>query len=188
MDNANGKEYKLPSGASLYVSIGPWGSVKPLHDAVARAAIGSGITRDEVAAILKAVQFKLAPAPDPKAKLKADEQLTVLSVLARKILEVGSSKELETAIFTAAEKCIYRADGSPESSVQFKFSAPGYGVFDHPNCRDRARGDYYEICASIVEENLRPFAEALYSALLALAGKSADTQASNTETGSDKPK
>lgn len=175
MENANGKEYDLPSGAKLYVSIGPWGQVKPLHDAVARVLIGSGISPAEVAALVRVARTKLG---DVAAKPTDDEQLTILSVLARKALEVGGSKELEDAIFACMEKCIYRPDEN--LNFQFKVGAPGYGVFDQPSCRDRARGDYYEICMAVVEENLRPFGQALFSMFMAHAGKRADTRESNT--------
>jgi hypothetical protein len=168
-ENPNGKEFAMPSGAVLYVSIAEWGKVKPLHDALARALIGSGINANEIAAVLKGLQARLGlpGAEDPKAN-KA-EQITVL------------------AVFACAEAATYSFDGTPEAKVQFKLAALGYGVFDNPKCRLQARSDYYEICNAVVEVNCLPFAKALYSMFTAHVGKSADTQKSTTEKGWERP-
>ena len=179
MESENGKEFALPSGAKLYVSVAEWGKVKPLHDAVARALIGSGVSAPEVAAVVKTVRDRLAPGGDD-AKASKEEQVTLLAVLARKALEVASNQELERAIFACAEAAYYRPDGTDKLSVQFSFKALGYGVFDHPACRLSARGDYYDICEAVVEVNLLPFATALLSKFLGHMGRSADTPESSS--------
>lgn len=182
----NGKEYDMPSGAKLYVSVAEWGKVKALHDALARAMIGSGVSAPEVAALMSTLQKKFSlPGAQPQA-VGGAEPLIVMATLTRKALEMASSKELEAAIFACAEAAVYRVDGTPESSVQFKVGALGYGVFDNARCRDGARGDYYEICQAIVETNLLPFAKALRSMFAAHVGRSADSQPSNTAQESTK--
>lgn len=181
MENENGKEFDMPSGAKLYVSVAEWGKVKPLHDALARALIGSGVSAPEVAAVLKGIAGKFAlPGAEADEAASKEEQITVLAVLARKALEIASSKDLESAIFACAEAALYKPDGTSDTAVQFKANALGYGVFDHPKCRDRARGDYYEICQAVVEVQCLPFAKALISMFVAHVGKSAATQPLST--------
>lgn len=183
----NGKDYEMPSGAKLYVSSTEFGKVKALHDALARALNGTGISPSEAAAVIKAMQLHAAKmaatetAEDPRAE---GERLLVLATLARKLLELGSHRELEQAIFSCAEAAIYKADGTAKTSVRFDTKVVGYGLFDNPQYRLQARGDYYDICTAVVEENLRPFGLALYSALLAHAGKSAGIPKSNMAQGS----
>ncbi len=177
----NGKSYPMPSGASLLVTVANWGETKALHDALARAVNGSGVTAAEAAGFMKGLQAR-ASTEAAKGSSKEDPEaaavkLEVLAVLARKALEIGSSRELEQAIFVCAEKCLYKPDGTMKTAVQFKRDAAGYGVFDQPSCRDGARKDYYAICAAIVEENLRPFGEALFSAFTAHAEKRAESPA-----------
>lgn len=184
-ENENGREIPLSSGASLYVSIADWQEAKALQDALARALVSGGLTAVEVAAVFKAAQFRAVSAPGQKDQgMGTAEKLDVVAALTRKALELVSNKELERAIFACAEKAIYRADGTPKSSVQFKLNAAGYGVFDNPICRDKARGDYYEICSTVVEENLRPFAKALSSMFAAHVEKIAASPASNTDQAS----
>lgn len=175
-----GKPYPLPSGAVLLVTVANWGETKALHDALARAINGSGVTSLEAAAFLKAMQARAeesplaSDAPDPAA---AADKMEILSVLARKALEVSSSKELERAIFACAEKAVYQPNGQIIAAIQFKLDAPGYGVFDNPKCREGARKDYYAICAAVVEENLAPFGEALFSVFSEHAEKRATSPA-----------
>ena len=188
-ENENGREVKLASGASIYISVAPWREAKQLQDALARALNGGGITPGEVAAVFKLLEFRAAPAAVEKpeeAAAKAAEKIATVAALTRKALELASDAALERAIFACAERSLYRFDGTAESSVQFKLNAPGYGVFDDPRCRDRARGDYYAICEAVVEENLRPFAQALFSMFMARLGKSADIPESSAP-GSQTP-
>ena len=182
MENENGKLYDLPSGAKLYVSVAEWGKVKTLHDALARAAIGGGISPMEVAVVMKTVLAKTLTTAAGEGAVGEDDRLTTLAVLARKLLEMGSSKELEDAIFACAEAAFYRPDGTDKLSLQFKASALGRGVFDNLACRDMSRGDYYDICEAICEVNLHPFGLALLSRFSAHVGKSGATQKSNTVT------
>ncbi len=99
----------------------------------------------------------------------------------RKALEFSSSKALQKAIFKVAEKAVYKADGTSATAAQFKFNAMGYGVFDNPLTRDKAREDYLDICRVLLEENLRPFGKAIFSMFEAHVERIANTQKSSTE-------
>jgi hypothetical protein len=171
-NNANGTMYAMPSGAKLYVSVSPYELVIALHDALANEMRGKGLGQLDIVEIQKAVR---------------GEGEQGLNVLVDKFIGVAASKEWRAALFACAEKAKYMADGKPESSVQFKLNAPGYGLFDHPVYRDQAREDLYAIQKAVAEENLRPFAKALSSLFAGLVGKSADIQKSNTATESVKP-
>lgn len=161
----NGKEYDMPSGAKLYVSVSSYERVMALHDALAGELRGKGLGALDVVAVQKAIRGD-------------DEE--GLNVLVDKAIALAASKEFKAALFACAEKAVYRHDGSVESSVQFKLDVPGYNVFDNPKCRDTARGDFYAIARAITEENLRPFAKALFSMFEAHVAKRADIQKSNT--------
>lgn len=187
-ENANGKEFPMPSGATLYVSIADYDSVMDLHDALANELRGKGMGGLDVAAVWRSVQ-KVKAARDAGAQPfedEGDDGAAGLNVLMDKFLALGASKEFKAAVFKCAERAVYRFDGSLASSIQFKFGTPGYGVFDDPRCRDTSRGDFYAIVKAVVEENLRPFGAALLSMFAAHMVASAASQKSNTDQGSPK--
>lgn len=179
----NGKEYRMPSGAVLLVSVSEYEKVMDLHDALGAELRGNGLGALDVSKIQKtfeAARLKRiaaaagAPLEDDGS---GDEGL---NVIVDKILALASSRVVKHALFACAEKAVYRPDGSEGSSIQFQLGAPGYGVFDNPKCLAQARGDFYEICKAIAEENLRPFGKALFSMFMAHVGSSADIRESNT--------
>lgn len=180
-ENANGREFPMPSGAVLYVSIAPYDDVMVLHDALANELRGRGVGGLDVAAVWKTVQAARAAKTGDEAGEDADaEGAAGLNVLADKVLALGGSREFKAAVFLCAEKAVYRPTGELASSLRFQRGVPGYGVFDNPVCRDRAREDFYAIVRGVVEENLRPFGKALFSMFGGLVENSAESQKSNT--------
>lgn len=177
------KEYAMPSGAKLLVSVSAYDPVMDLHDAFVEELRGKGIGSLDVVEIQKTIQSKMAE----RAALAAgkpwedDGEADVgLNVIVDKYMALIASKSLRTAIFACAAKAIYMPDGTMETSLPFLPGTSGFGVFDHPRHGLRARGDYYAICRAVAEENLRPFGKALFSMFGGLVEKRADTQESNT--------
>lgn len=179
-----GKEYRLPSGATLFVSVAPYDDVMALHDALAAELRGQGVGALDVSKVKKsfdAERAKRAAAAAGKPLEENDAADEGLNVIVDKMLAVIGSRAVKHALFTCAQKAVYRPDGSEASGIQFRMGVAGYGVFDNPAYLLQARGDFYDICKAVGEENLRPFGEALSSMFTALMGSSADTPASNTE-------
>lgn len=167
MESGNGKEYKMPSGALLVVSVSDYDRVVELHDALANELRGKGLGQLDIIEVIKTIN---------------GEGEQGLNVLADKAIGLASSREFKAAIFACAEKAVYCPDGELRSAVTFAVDKPGYGVFDHPKHKLQARGDFYAICRAIVEENLRPFGAALSSMFKALMEKRADSLKSSTAT------
>jgi len=159
----NGQEFDLPSGAKLYVSVASFAQIKALHDAVFMELRGKGIGSLDVVSIQKTM-------------LGSSDQ--GLNVLADKFLGLASSKEVEAAVFSCAEKAVYRPDGTEASSVGVTKA-----IFDDPKTRDRAREDYYSITLNVAQVNLKPFLKALSSLFAARVDQSAATQKSSSEPG-----
>lgn len=179
----SGKEYTMPSGATLYVSVSPYEQVMALHDALGAELRGNGIGALDVGKVQQSFQAARTKRMAEAAGKPFDdngENDEGLNVLVDKILAVAVSKTVKAALFACAEKSVYRPDGSEATSIQFKLGTPGYGVFDNPACMLQARGDFYDICKAVAEENLRPFGKALLSMFMALVGSSADTQKSTS--------
>jgi len=180
-----GREYKLASGATLYVSVSSYELVMELHDAIGAELRGNGTGALDMGAVQKAVEIGAKKRAAAAAGGEFDDDGAGddgLNVIVDKILALASSKKVKAALFACAEKAVYRPDGTEASSIQFKLGAPGYGVFDHPQHMVRARADFYDICKAIAEENLRPFGSALFSMFMGHVGSSADTQRSSSET------
>ena len=181
-----GKEYQLPSGATIFVSVSEYERVMELHDALAREIRGNGVGALDIGKIQKSLDANRKARISAAAGLahegddQGDEGDEGLNVIVDKMLAVASSREFKAALFTCAEKALYRPDGTERSSLQFKMGTPGYGVFDHPQYGIQARGDFYEICKAVAEENLRPFVKALFSMFMAHVASSADSQPSTT--------
>ncbi len=178
-----GREFTLPSGAKMLVSVASYADVIALHDALGAELRGRGLGTLDVAKIKKT--FEVAGKKREAAAIGAQFIETTegdegLNVIVDKLLGVISSKEVKDALFACAEHAVYMPTGDMESAIQFCVGAPGYGVFDNPKCMTQAREDFYEICRAIGEENLRPFGKALFSLFTALVGSSADIQGSNT--------
>ncbi len=183
--DSKGKEYTLTSGATLLVSVSEYEKVMALHDALGAELRGRGVGSLDIGKIQQAIQAKKKERVAIAAGLPVEESTEGddgLNVIVDKILAVATSREFKAALFSCAEKAVYRPDGSEASSIQFRLGTPGYGVFDNPVCMTQAREDFYDICKAVAEENLRPFGKALFSMFMAHVGSSADTQKSHTET------
>ncbi len=175
----NGKEYSLPSGATIFVSVSPYEQVMALHDALGAELRGNGLGTLDVDKIQKSVQTAVkkrmaSAAGTPFAEDGAGDEGQ--NVIVDKFIALACSKPLRLTLFACAEKALYRPDGTEATSIQFKLGTPGYGVFDNQTCMLQARGDYYEICKAIAEENLRPFGKALFSMFMAHMESGAATQ------------
>lgn len=170
----NDKEFDLPSGAKLFVSVSSFALAKKLQDTLLAELRGKGAGTLDVAAIQKAMGIGAAKKAGLEVTEGEDEE--GLNTLVDRILGIAASKDVEDAIFACAEKAVYRPDGTEGSSVQVTRK-----LFDDPQYRDSAREDFYAICSRVAEVNIRPFVKALSSMFSDRAGKSAATQESNTE-------
>ena len=183
---SKGKEYKMPSGATLFVGVASYELVMELHDSLGEELRGNGIGILDVGKIQKSIDSakkKRMTLSAGKPWEDEEEGDDGLNGVVDKILALASSRKVKAALFACAESAVYRQDGTESSSIQFKVGAPGYGVFDNPLCMDKAREDFYDICKGIAEENLRPFGKALLSMFMAHMGNSASTQKSSSVTG-----
>lgn len=182
----NGKQYDLPSGAKLFVSVAEYEKVMALHDALADALRGGGAGSLDVVKIQKAIeatrQKRMAEAAGKPHDDGGDAD-EGLNIIVDKVLAVAGSARVKAAIFACSDSAVYMPDGTEMTSVQFQPGTPGYGVFDNQKCLTRAREDFYDIAKAIAEENLRPFGKALFSMFMAHVESSADTQGSNTAKG-----
>lgn len=156
----NGKEFDLPSGAKLYVSVSAYEQVMALHDALASELRGKGVGALDIVEIQKA---------------RRGESEDGLNVLVDKGLALAASREVKDAVFACAAQAVYRPDGTEATSVTVSKA-----LFDHPQYRFQAREDFYAILTSVAEVNLGPFVKALFSMFAAHVGKRADTQKSST--------
>ncbi|MES2155466.1 MAG: hypothetical protein V4510_10060 [bacterium] len=179
----NGTLYPMPSGATLYVSVSEYEKVMALHDALFAEARGGGLGAIDAASVQKAFVVGIK-ARAAKAAGKPVEETSEgdagLNFIVDKLITVIGSRTVKSALFACSDKAVYRPNGSEASSIQLDPAAPGYGVFDNPACMLQARGDFYDICKAIGEENLRPFGPALLSMFMALMGISADIPKSNS--------
>jgi hypothetical protein len=180
------KEYRLPSGASILVSMSSYEKVIALHDALGAELRGNGLGALDVSKIQKSLEAQrraraaAAAGVEVEAGTEGDEGL---NAIVDKVIAVATSKAFKDALFACAESAVYRPDGTEATSIRFALGTPGYGVFDNPACRVQAREDFYDICKAIAEENLRPFGKALFSMFMAHVGKRADTPPSPTARG-----
>lgn len=179
-------EFDMPSGAKLLVCVGEYDRVIALHDAVTSEMRGKGVGALDVAKIQKAFSAARKAKVAAEAGKEAEDDGSGdegLNVIVDKTLGLIGSREVKAALFACSNGALYCPDGTLKSSVSFNPEAAGFGVFDNPACRAQAREDYYAICRAIAEENLRPFGKALFSMFLALVGRSAADQTSDTAQG-----
>jgi len=156
---SQGDMVALPSGAKLFASPSSWENAKALHDAVLKEIKGtSGVAGLDLELVKEAFEEKSASA---------------FSHVLDKIVGVACSKAIEDAIFSCAEKAIYQPSGE-ETSIKVTRA-----MFNNPDTRDQARGDYYAIAFHVAEVNLRPFVKALFSSLKALGERSAASRGSS---------
>lgn len=180
----NAKEYDMPSGARLVVSVSSYDLVMALHDALVNELRGKGVGSLDVVKIQEtlAAQSKRRTATAAGIQVEDDSAGDEgLNVIVDKALGLVSSRDFKEAVFACAEKAEYWPDGSIESSVKFQRGVPGYGVFDNPKC-GRSREDFYAICKAITEVNLLPFGKALFSMFADHVGSSAEAPKSSTVT------
>lgn len=179
MENG-GNVYDMPSGAKLRVSVSEFEKVMHLHDAIADALRGGGAGSIDAVAIQKAFDANVA-ARVAKAKGQPWEDDGSgdggLNEIVDRVIALVGSRTVKAAVFACADKALYMPDGTEASAVHFQPGSAGYGVFDNPKCMTAARGDFYEICRAIAEENLRPFGKALFSMFKDHVGSSAATPA-----------
>lgn len=179
-----GKEYPMSSGAMLLASQSDFARTIELHDALLDVLRGQGLGVLDVAQLQKAI-VSAAKRRESLLKGEALEEEDAsaaagLNVLVDKVLALASSKRFKDALFSCAVSAQYCPDGRLETALSFDPDKPGYGVFDDFKYGRQARKDFYDICRAIAEENLRPFGEALLSALSGRVDNGAASLASNT--------
>lgn len=161
--SSGNRDFKLPSGATLRVTIAPYRDAKDLHDAVLRALRGKSAGSVDVADLVK----NLTAMGEDKSGLKMGAAGGAIVDLAIGVL---TSTEVEAAVLKCGQRAVYEPIGAPEDVRKVD-----PGLFDDPKHGEDARGDMYAIYMRVAEVNLGPFFKALFSALKARAGTSADT-------------
>lgn len=147
------RDFTLGSGAKLWISLAPFADAKRLHDKLLQALVGRGVGNID----LKAFQD-----PDKAGSAVMDA-----------LMQVASNKEVEDAIFDCAKRALYSHDGSEASRSKVDRT-----LFDDPAAGEKAREDFYPICFKVIEVNLKPFLQAIFSVLKAQSGMIAGIQAS----------
>ena len=140
-----GKEYSLPSGSVLLVSRADFGDANRLKNEVLRAFKGQGVGELDLAK-LKEVFTSANPA----------KSAVLLNTLVDRVMTLASSDEVEAAIFKCATRSVYKAEGKDQNVTR--------KLFDDADIGERARGDYFVICARIIEVNVGPFFAPIFSA------------------------
>ena len=149
-------EFILPSGAALLVNMAKFPAAKALHDDLLRALKGTNVAALDITKL--ATDFKVG-------------NYMALNELTDKIMSVAAAPEIMTDILKCAESAGYMP-GGPNTAVLKVDMA----LFDDVKYAEQARGDYYHIGLKILEVNLKPFFQALISALKTAAPISAENQ------------
>lgn len=137
------QEFRMPSGATLSVTMSPYVSASALTKAILKCLRGLELTPDMVAVDLASLGQK----PE------------LLSQLLDKLLAVTTSDDVETAIFDCATRASYTVPGIDGSARVNR------ELFDDPKVGDKAREDHYAIFLHVVEVNCKPFFKQAFSKL-----------------------
>ena len=116
------------------------------------------------------LEITVAPFEDAKALEKevfralggtdiSGKEMMTIAMLA------ASSDAVEAAFFKCAARAIYKPTGADDSAVKVNRA-----LFDDPKTAEQARGDYYDIFYKVAEANIKPFIQALFSALKGIQG------------------
>lgn len=161
MENqGGGREFSLSSGAVLLVSMAPFQDAKRLHNEVLRALRGTG-----------AGELDLTALKDAFSGGKFKDGGDAVNMVVDRVMTLAASEEVQAAVFKCAERAVYKADGTDQSSLKV---TPA--LFDHGQFGERARGDFYQISMKVLEVNLGPFLAAIFSSFGARAGKAVAVQ------------
>ena len=134
------REFSLASGAKLLVGMAPFIDAKRLHDRVLQALVGKGVGGLD----LKSMH----------------DTSSVGTAMLDALMNIASNTEVESAVFECAKRSTYSHNGSDGARVVVDRT-----LFDDPVAGEKARGDFYMICAKIMEVNLLPFLQAIISSL-----------------------
>ena len=129
MDNKQGKEFTMPSGAKLHVSMASFEDADTLKNAILQAANGLKVTQE----ILGIDMAKLSSDPD------------ALTQMLGTLISAATSPTIKNAMFRCAARASY--DNRKIDNA----------LFDDPEVGEKAREDYYAICMRIAEVNVLPF-------------------------------
>ncbi len=130
-----GKEFMMPSGAKLHVSMAPFEDADELKNAILKSANGLKVTQE----ILGIDMSKLAS--DPGA----------LTQVMGTLINAATSPAIKDAVFRCATRASY--DNRKIDNA----------LFDDPKVGEKAREDYYTICMRIAEVNVLPFFKKVFS-------------------------
>lgn len=137
------QEFRMPSGATLSVTISPYLSAAALTKAILKCLRGLNLTQDMVTVDLASLGQK----PE------------LLSQLLDKLLAVTTSDDVENAIFDCAARATYTVPGNEGAARVTR------DLFDDPKLGDKAREDHYAIFLHVVEVNCKPFFKQAFSKL-----------------------
>ncbi len=140
------KEFTLPSGALLQVEPADFPDSFDLFKGLCAAAKGLQMPES----VLKA---QLGSTLQDTIK----QNTAVFSLLLEKFADIVNSPAVKDAVFRCGKKAIYNRT-APVSMA----------LFDDPEHRDAARGDFLMICFHITEVNCQPFLAPIFSRLRAL--------------------
>ena len=130
-----GKEFTMPSGAKLHVSMAPFEDADELKNAILKAAKDLKMTED----ILGIEMSTLA------------QDAGALTQLMGTLINAATSPDIKQAVFRCAARASYdkrKVDNA---------------LFDDPELGEKAREDYYAICMKIAEVNVLPFFKKVFS-------------------------
>lgn len=144
-----GEIFAMPSGAGLRIQPASFGDVMNLHNELVKALRGVGMADLDVNKIGVA--------------MSSGDLGSAGSVLVDRVVAVASSPVVQECIMKCAESARYMPQGmtGPDTKIDME-------LFNNPKYGEKAREDFYKICAKILEVNMRPFMKALISLLKAV--------------------
>lgn len=151
------RKFKLPSGATVVITVAPFQDSWGLTKAALKALKGMSFTQEELQRDF--ASFSEAASAVPK--------------LLDRLISFATSEEIEAAMFKCANRALYIPAGAP-------FEFPGVKVdpslFDDTEHGAAAREDYAHIVARVLEVNCKPF---LAKALSGLSEPRKETSSSD---------
>lgn len=88
----------------------------------------------------------------------------------------GESLELDVTDVALANPDVRKALYPAFDLVLWDTYRVGANLFDHPKVGEKARGDYFEICARVIEVNIKPFFLTISSGSMASAETNGKSQ------------
>lgn len=151
--------FKMPSGATLAVTVAPFADAWALMRASLKTLKGMGLKAEDL-------QQEGATLMDNPA---------TLSLLLDRVVDFATSPDVEAALWRCAQRALYIPAGSP---AEFPGEKVDQKLFDHPEHGSSAREDYAKLAYTLMEVNCKPFLAQVLSGLQKPKATSPDGQQS----------